>query len=238
MPRKSTTSAKTGSGSVKNRWLSTTCRRSRPNRRLQPAQLVRVPAAGHVGVVLVRVRLVRRVGDQLRLLAGQPDRLQLQRPLERLGLEAAGGLVGVRRVRPLDRVTQQHEQLDARQVGGDPLPGQRVEHVVRAGLAGDRQPARGRRGPAGGDLQREVPAIPGRPVPVAGVEVVHALVQHRRQHHRVLGQRLVHRRRAAALRADDEERRRHPGRRGQPPGRPGRRPRQLLQPRLLLHRRP
>ena len=60
--------------------------------------------------------------------------LELERPLERLGLEPAGELVLVRRVRSLDWVAHHRDDLDARQRLRDPARRMRVEHVVAARL--------------------------------------------------------------------------------------------------------
>src|ERR671936_194687 len=68
-------------------------------------ELIGVLAPGHVGVVLERRALVLRVGEHSLTLAGEPVRLELERPLERPGvLEAARVLLLVLRVRAVYRV--------------------------------------------------------------------------------------------------------------------------------------
>jgi len=71
-------------------------------------------AAPAVGVVPVAVALVARVRRHAFDLSGEALVLELQRPFERLGLESAGRLVGVRRVGPLHRVADEHQQPNTR----------------------------------------------------------------------------------------------------------------------------
>jgi hypothetical protein len=108
------------------------------DQRLEPLELLEVLPARHVRVVLPVQAVVVRVGEHLLALPGDPLRLELEGALEGLGLVAAGQLVVVAGVGPLDRVAQHDEELDAGQVAGDPLPGQRVEQVVRARLVRQR----------------------------------------------------------------------------------------------------
>src|SRR2546421_3768745 len=110
-------------------------------------------------------------------LTSEPFRLQLKGSLELLGLEATGRLVPVRGVGAFDRVADQRDELRPRQVGGNTFRCERVEHVVAAGLTGDRwtvgtRGARTRVGP-----EREVRAVPLRSARVVEIEVVDALVQ-------------------------------------------------------------
>jgi hypothetical protein len=98
----------------------------------EPLQLVGVVPPGSVGVVLMAVAEVTGLADDPLGLTGQPLILQLQGPLERLGLILPGHFMRMGRVGSLDRVAHEHEQLDAGKVTADPLGRQRVEHVIRA----------------------------------------------------------------------------------------------------------
>ncbi len=81
--------------------------------------------------MLVREAAVGRVGPQPILLTGQSVGLQLDRPLERLGLESAGELMSVSGGGPFHRVAQEHHQSHPGQLVGNPLGRERVEQVVR-----------------------------------------------------------------------------------------------------------
>ena len=138
--------------------------------------------------------------------------------------------MGVARIGPFHRVAQEHEQFHPRQVAGDPLRGQRVEHVVGARLEGHRARPRRARGQPGGRPEREMAPVPGQPAIVGPVEVVHFQVHRGAEHRRVLAERTGHRGGAAPLAADDQEAGQHPGRgrrhtgehQGRAPGPPGR----------------
>jgi hypothetical protein len=98
----------------------------------QPFQLFDVLSTGAVGVVLMAEAGITWFGYDPFLLVLQPRRLQFECALEGLGLVTMEYLVGVGGVRPLRGVTDQHEQLHARQIPSNPLWSQRMEHIVRA----------------------------------------------------------------------------------------------------------
>ena len=142
----------------------------------QPEQLLGVLAAAQVGVVAVAEALVAGVGEHPLRLALQPLVLELEGALERLGLEAAGQLVLVGRVGPLDRVAKHRQDPHVRKVARHPLGGAGVEHVVAAGLEGDRPARTGQAALAQGRRGREVALVPREVPVVVDVEVVDALV--------------------------------------------------------------
>ena len=74
---------------------------------LQPSDLLHVATTGQIAVVLQVERIERRVGGELFSLTSKASLLQLEGALPRLVLVAAGALVGVRGVGPLDRVTDE-----------------------------------------------------------------------------------------------------------------------------------
>src|SRR5215469_17871025 len=76
---------------------------------LQPIELLRVSPSSQVGVVLVAEAEVVRILPDAVLLAAQPLIFELERPLERLALEAPRKFVRVRGVSPLNRVADQHD---------------------------------------------------------------------------------------------------------------------------------
>lgn len=104
----------------------------------QPLQLLGVLSTGAVGVVLVAVADVPRVGHDPFGLTCQPRRLKLQRSLERFALMTEERFVGMGRLGTLHRVAHQHEQLHTGQVARDSLRSKRMEHVIGTGLEGHR----------------------------------------------------------------------------------------------------
>ena len=178
--------------------------------RVQRLELVGVVAPGEIRVVLVAEAVVPRIVQDPLDLPREPLGLTVQRLFEPEGLVAVGPLVVELRVRALDRVAQQHDQPNVRQGRRDPLRRQRVEHVIRAGLAGHRRvPGPGLRR-AHPQTRREMPPIPIRAAPKAGVEEVHLLLRQCPPDGRVLDQILVQRIGAASLSADDHEGGQHP----------------------------
>ena len=101
-------------------------------------ELLGVLAAVQVAVVPVAEAAVPVVGEHPVALAVQPLVLEVERPLERLGLEPARELVLVGREGPLDGVAQHRQDAYLGQVPRHPLGRTRVEQVVAAGLERDR----------------------------------------------------------------------------------------------------
>ena len=78
--------------------------------------------------MLHRVAVVAWVGEHPLAFAGQPARLELERPLERLGvLEATGVLLLILRERADDGVAEHQDQADVRDRGADAVGAVRDE---------------------------------------------------------------------------------------------------------------
>ena len=132
---------------AKNRSLSTTVHPVPADQLGQPLQVVARTRRGH-GSAWCWWRSSRTAASapQPLLCAGAAGPAPAPAPARsRLGLEAAGDLVRVLRVGPLDRVADQHDQLHRAGRAAIRAPGMRVVEVVRAGLEGLR---RRRRSPA------------------------------------------------------------------------------------------
>jgi hypothetical protein len=176
----------------------------------QAPELLGVLAAAHVGVVPVAEALVAGVGEHPLGLSRQSLVLEVERALERLGLEPACELVLVGRERALDRVAQHRQHAHVGQVLRHPRGSAGVEHVVAARLEGDRLTGNGPAPTPQAAGRREVPLVPREVAVVVDVEVVDTLVEVRRVDQRVRHQRAVERRGAGALGADQDERRELP----------------------------
>jgi hypothetical protein len=108
------------------------------------AQLISVETAIAVGVPVVRLAVVERVGCHPIELASQPLWLGGERFGERQRLDPVVDALPIMGVGTSHWITQHDHDLDVGNVVADALRGIRVIEVVRAGLTGDRWPAAGR----------------------------------------------------------------------------------------------
>ena len=163
-PRNSRTGANATSGVSKKSWLSTT-RTFGPAERLDQARdLGDVLAAADVGVVLQVEAAVRRVGQHPLALARDPLRLGVERLARRAAVSKP--LASSWLCAEYARSTGSRSSaitLTAGSVACDPGRRQRVEHVVRAGLAGDHRRLPEAPHAASVAVEREVAAVPAGP---------------------------------------------------------------------------
>ncbi len=99
---------------------------------LQPApQLVDVPPPQQIRVAVVIVAVVRGVRAEALLLAREARRLLLHGLRERQRLAAAAHLVLIAGERPIDRISQEHDDPGVGQEPRRALRNQRMRQVIR-----------------------------------------------------------------------------------------------------------